>query len=117
MRLIACVCSFLAGLVLVAHIGIGNAVVSFLVSSYIWKLPANESVVTSIIIGGWTSLCPFLLHLLILRDVPIALWVMGLPGVYLGAMITPLVHEWMGIANVLSLFAVFLLLMDMIMVS
>mmetsp|Transcript_24434 Transcript_24434/g.51856 ORF Transcript_24434/g.51856 Transcript_24434/m.51856 type:complete len:395 (-) Transcript_24434:99-1283(-) len=116
-RFIASICSFLAGLILVAHIGIGNAVTSFLVSSFVWQLPAKQSVVTSIIIGGWTSLCPFLLHLYILQDVPIALWVMGLPGVYFGAMIAPLVHEWMGIANVLSIFVMFLLLMAAMMLS
>eukprot|EP00586_Coscinodiscus_wailesii_P015003 CAMPEP_0172506714 /NCGR_PEP_ID=MMETSP1066-20121228/197561_1 /TAXON_ID=671091 /ORGANISM="Coscinodiscus wailesii, Strain CCMP2513" /LENGTH=349 /DNA_ID=CAMNT_0013283863 /DNA_START=17 /DNA_END=1066 /DNA_ORIENTATION=- len=101
--------SFVAGLVLVSHIGIGNAMTTFLVCTFVWSLPAKSAVVTGILVGGWTSIMPFGIHLLIFRDVPIALWVMGLPGVYLGARIAPLVHERLGITNVLIAFIVFLL--------
>jgi len=116
-RIIACICSFLAGLILVAHIGIGNAVTTFLVSSFVWRLPPKSAVVTSIIVGGWTSFAPFLIHLLILKDVPIALWVMGLPGVYLGARMAPVVHERIGIVNVLAAFVLFLVATAVLMVS
>ena len=116
-RSIACVCSFIAGLVLVAHIGIGNAVTTFLVSSFVWRLPAKSAVVTSIIVGGWTSFVPFIIHLVILKDVPIALWVMGLPGVYVGAKIAPIVHERIGIVNVLAAFVLFLVITAVLMVS
>uniref|UniRef100_A0A7S4T0H4 Membrane transporter protein n=1 Tax=Ditylum brightwellii TaxID=49249 RepID=A0A7S4T0H4_9STRA len=107
-KILACCFSFLAGLILVPHIGIGNAMTTFLVCSFVWRLPAKPSVVTGILVGGWTSLVPFLLHLFVLQDIPIALWVMGLPGVYLGARIAPLVHEKLGITNVLIAFVVFL---------
>lgn len=115
--IIASTCSFLAGIILVAHIGIGNAMTTFLVSTYIWKLPPKSGIVVSIVVGGWTSVVPFLLHLVVLRDVPVGLWVMGLPGVYLGARIAPVVHEKMGIENVLMAFVLFLLGMAGLMVT
>mmetsp|Transcript_18307 Transcript_18307/g.42157 ORF Transcript_18307/g.42157 Transcript_18307/m.42157 type:complete len:411 (-) Transcript_18307:672-1904(-) len=107
-KVTASICSFLAGSILVAHIGIGNAMTTFLVASLVWKLPAKACVVTGIIVGGWTSALPFALHLLVVKDVPVALWVMGLPGVYLGARIAPLVHDRVGMPAVLTAFWVFL---------
>lgn len=116
-RYIASTCSFFSGLILVSHIGIGNALISFLVFTFLWKLPPKQAMVTAIVAGGWTSLCPFLIHLMILKDVPLNLWICGLPGVYLGAKIAPKVHEAIGIVNVLALFTIFLLLVAMLMVS
>jgi len=113
----ACCLSFLTGSILVSHIAIGNAMMTFLVCSFVWKLPAKTSVVTGIVVGGWTSAVPFGIHLLVLHDVPIALWVMGLPGVYLGALIAPLVHERLGIVNVLTAFCLFLLATSLIMIT
>jgi uncharacterized membrane protein YfcA len=109
-QLVASACSFLAGSILVSHIGIGNAMTTFLVGCFVWRLNAKSAVVTAILCGGWTSLVPFLLHWLVLQDddFPLALWVMGLPGVYLGARLAPLVHEQLGIDNVLVAFCVFL---------
>jgi uncharacterized membrane protein YfcA len=112
----ASACSFLTGSVLVSHIGIGNAMTTFLVGSFIWRLPAKTALVTGILCGGWTSVLPFLLHLFVFRDVPIALWVMGLPGVYVGAQLAPLVHELLGITTVLMAFCGFLVVTAIIMV-
>jgi len=112
------ICSFAAGLILVAHIGIGNAMTTFLVCTYIWKLPPKQCMVTGILCGGWTSVVPFLLHLFVLRDVPIALWVMGLPGVYFGAQIAPWFHEQLGgINNVLVAFCGFLIIMSLLLLT
>lgn len=116
-RIWACCCSFLAGSILVSHIAIGNAMTTFLVCSFVWRLPAKTSVVTGILVGGWTSAVPFAIHLIVLQDVPIALWVMGLPGVYLGARIAPLVHETLGIVNVLTAFCLYLLVTSLLMIS
>ena len=93
---VASVSSFLAGLVIVSHIGVGNAITTFLVCIWCWKVEAKTAMVTAIVAGGWTSIAPFLVHLLVLKDVPMALWVMVLPGVYLGARIAPLVHGAVG---------------------
>ena len=82
---------------------------TFLVALLVWNdLPAKACVVTGILVGGWTSIVPFLLHLFVIGDVPIALWVMGLPGVYLGARIAPLVHDKVGLSTILTAFCVFL---------
>ena len=116
-RYIASACSFFSGLILVSHIGIGNALISFLVFTFVWKLPPKQAMVTAIVAGGWTSLCPFLIHLLILKDVPLNLWICVLPGVYAGAKIAPRVHDAIGILNILALFVIFLLLVAVIMVS
>lgn len=114
-RLLASISSFLSGLVLVSHIGVGNALATFLVGVYIWRLPAKSAIVTGILCGGWTSICPFLLHLLVLKDVPISLWVMGLPGVYAGARIAPATHDLLGLGRVLGAFVVFLLVAGIVM--
>lgn len=114
--LLASLSSFCVGLILVPHIGIGNAMTTFLVCTFIWRLPAKKSVVTGILVGGWTSFLPFIMHLFLIRDVPMNLWVMGLPGVYLGARIAPLVHEGLGITRVLTAFVFFLLGTAMLMV-
>ena len=116
-RYVASACSFFSGLILVSHIGIGNALISFLVFTFSWKLPPKQAVVSAIVAGGWTSLCPFLIHLLILKDVPLNLWICVLPGVWMGAKIAPRVHVAIGIVNVLALFTIFLLLVAMLMVS
>ena len=115
-RVLASCFSFIAGLILVAHIGIGNAMTTFLVGNFVWRLNAKSAVVTGIICGGWTSLVPFLIHLIILRDVPIELWVMGLPGVFIGAKIAPTIHEKLGIVHVLSVFVIFLLITASLMI-
>lgn len=107
--LVATLSSAAAGTVLVPHIGIGNAMTTFLVCTFVWRLPAKTSVVTGILVGGWTSAVPFAIHLFVIGDVPLNLWVMGLPGVYIGAQIAPIVHEWLGIATVLTAFVIFLL--------
>ena len=72
--------------------------------------------VTAIVAGGWTSIVPFMLHLLVLNDVPMALWVMVLPGVYLGARVAPLVHGVVGLQNVLVAFATFLVATSVLMI-
>lgn len=116
-QLWACCSSFLAGFILVSHIAIGNAMTTFLVCSFVWRLPAKTSVVTGVLVGGWTSIVPFGIHLFILKDVPVALWVMGLPGVYLGANIAPMVHEHLGIVNVLTAFCLFLVATALLMIT
>lgn len=116
-RLWTILCSFLAGYILVGNIGIGNAMTTFLVASFVWKVPSSQqAVVTGILCGGWTSIVPCLLHMFILQDVPISLWIMGLPGVYLGARIAPKVHERIGIETVLMAFCFFLLVTSLLII-
>ena len=78
------VVSFLAGLVLVPHIGMGPALTTYLVLT-VMGYPAEKAVVTGVITGGWASVVPFAIHLFHYDDVPYRLWVMVLPGVFFGA--------------------------------
>ena len=102
--------SFLGGLVLVTNIGIGPALVTFfLLGGEYLGYSHKQAIVTGIITGGWVCVVPFLLHLLVLKDVPLTLWIMVLPGVWLGAKLAPGFFEWAGLTNVLYGFGVFLL--------
>ena len=101
--------SFLAGLILVPNIAIGPGMITYLML-ILMKFPPKAAMVTGVITGGWVCILPFLLHLVVLRDVPLRLWIMVIPGVYFGAMIAPFVHEYLGQNHINKAFAVFLLL-------
>lgn len=105
--------SFLGGLILVPNIGVGPAMITFLGLSLLGYDP-KRSIVTGIVTGGWVCIIPSLLHLFIFNDVPIKLWLMVLPGVYLGASIAPAVHDKVGIINVLGAFGIFLFLTSLL---
>jgi len=72
----------------------------------------KRCIVTGIVTGGWVCIIPSLLHLFVLNDVPIKLWLMVLPGVYVGASVAPAVHDKVGIINVLGAFGIFLFLAE-----
>jgi len=107
--------AFFAGLILVSNIGIGNALTTFFTLTLFYGVEAKRAMVTGIITGGWTSLVPFLIHLIWLQDVPITRWLMVLPGIYLGAKIAPKVHSILGLEQVLYIFGVFLIATSLLM--
>jgi uncharacterized membrane protein YfcA len=78
--------TFLGGVFLVPNIGIGPALTTYLILNS-FGFSTHSSVVTGIITGGWVCVLPFLIHVFYLRDVPYELWLMVIPGVYLGAMV------------------------------
>jgi uncharacterized membrane protein YfcA len=100
--------SFLAGLVLVPNIAIGPSLTTFL-GLVLLGFQEEEAMVTGIVVGGWASIVPFLLHMCYYRDVPWDLWLMVLPGVALGAWLAPKVQTFIGIENSLISFGAFLL--------
>jgi uncharacterized protein len=79
--------TFLGGVFLVPNIGIGPALTTYLILNY-FGFSTHSSVVTGIITGGWVCVLPFLIHVFYLQDVPYDLWLMVIPGVYIGAMVT-----------------------------
>lgn len=101
--------SFLAGIILVPNIAIGPGMITYLML-ILMKFPPKSAMVTGVITGGWVCVVPFLLHLIVIGDVPFKLWIMVIPGVYSGAMIAPLVHEYLGQSNINKAFSLFLLL-------
>ena len=98
--------SFLAGLVLVPNIAIGPGMLVFAFLS-LSGYRAQAAMVTGIVTGGWVCVVPFLLHVAA-GDVPYTLWVMVLPGVFVGSRYAPMVHDALGQNNMLVAFAVFL---------
>ena len=78
--------TFLGGIFLVPNIGIGPALTTYLILNY-FGYSTHSSVVTGIVTGGWVCVVPFLVHIFYLQDVPYSLWLMVIPGVYLGAMV------------------------------
>ena len=76
--------SFVAGGVLVPHIGIGPALTTY-IGLHLMGYPTKAAAITGIVTGGWVSIVPFLIHMFILRDVPYAMWLMVIPGIFVGA--------------------------------
>lgn len=76
--------SFLGGLFLVPHIGIGPALVTYVMLS-LFGYSEHQARVTGIITGGWVCIAPFLMNIFVFNDVPSQLWLMVLPGVFFGA--------------------------------
>lgn len=104
------VVSLLSGIVLVTNIGIGPALITFvLLGENYMGYTQKQAIVTGIITGGWVSVLPAAIHFL-RNDVPLNLWIMVLPGVYIGAHYAPAVYEKIGLQNVLLAFGVFLIL-------
>jgi uncharacterized membrane protein YfcA len=100
--------SFLAGLLLVPTIGVGPALTTF-IALELSGVSSQRAMVTGVVTGGWACLPTLLVHLLYYHDIPLQLWVMVLPGVYIGAKYAPRVHELVGITKILMAFAIFLL--------
>lgn len=76
--------SFLGGLILVPNIGIGPALLTYVMLA-IMGYPDQHALVTGIVTGGWVCIAPFALHIIMYNDIPWKLWIMVLPGVYYGA--------------------------------
>jgi uncharacterized membrane protein YfcA len=100
--------SFFAGLVLVPNIAIGPSLTTFL-GLVLLGFKEEEAMVTGIVVGGWASIIPFLIHIFWYEDVPWDKWLMVLPGVALGAWLAPKVKTFIGIENSLMIFGIFLL--------
>lgn len=76
--------SFLAGFILVPNIGIGPALTTYILLE-LYGYEAERAIVTGIITGGWVCILPFLIHWIEFGDIPWRMWIMVLPGVYIGA--------------------------------
>jgi uncharacterized protein len=95
--------TFLGGMFLVPNIGIGPALTTYLILNS-FGYSTQSSVVTGIITGGWVCVLPFLIHILYLQDVPYEMWLMVIPGVYLGAMVCHLLSSPLLSSLLLNLF-------------
>jgi uncharacterized membrane protein YfcA len=78
--------SFLGGLILVPNIGIGPALITYFMLVLL-GYKEQRAIVTGIVTGGWVCIVPFLIHIY-RNNVPYALWVLVLPGVFYGAKVS-----------------------------
>jgi uncharacterized membrane protein YfcA len=104
--MVVCMVSFLGGLILVPNIGIGPGLVTYF-ELVLLGYEEQHAIVTGIVTGGWVCVVPFLVHIYE-DDVPYALWVLVLPGVFFGAKYSPHLVEWVGEKTVMSFFSIFL---------
>jgi len=112
------VVSLLAGLILVPNIGFGPALTTFIMLAMMGgKYTTKQAVVTGIVTGGWVSVIPFIIRLTYFKDVPFHLWIMVLPGVFMGARLAPIAHDHFGIEKILFGFSVFLVGSALVMVT
>lgn len=95
---------------LVGYIGAGIDALLFFVLTSRFKINAHQTTVTSIVTMGLTAMVPFGIHLFILRDVPIDLWLMVLPGILVGARLGPWLNQKMGSKRILIGFATLLII-------
>mmetsp|Transcript_18153 Transcript_18153/g.26412 ORF Transcript_18153/g.26412 Transcript_18153/m.26412 type:complete len:165 (+) Transcript_18153:514-1008(+) len=101
--------SFVGGLI-TGWIGIGIEKVLFMMLTSYDRCNINRACITSISIVGWISMFAFFVHLLILQDIPMMIWLCGLGGVHVGAMVGPELNKLIGPRNVMIIFVVFLII-------
>jgi uncharacterized membrane protein YfcA len=96
----------LGGFIFVPNIGIGPALFTY-VTLALLGYEETAAMVTGIITGGWVCALPFVWNV-VYFTVPYQLWVMTLPGVYLGAKFAPHAIEYVGVQRVMTAFSIFL---------
>ena len=105
------------GGLLVGYIGAGIDALLFFVLTSRFKIDTHQATVTSIITMGLTAMIPFCVHLFILGDVPINLWLMVLPGILIGARIGPWLNKTLGSKRILIVFALLLIIEFLMTIS
>jgi uncharacterized membrane protein YfcA len=100
----------LIGGLFVGYIGAGIDALLFLILTSLFKVDSHQATVTSIVAMGLTAMVPFGVHLFIIGDVPVHLWLMVLPGILIGARIGPWLNRALGSRRILVGFASLLLI-------
>lgn len=85
-RWLIIIISFLEGIVITPNIGIGPALITYFLL-VLCGYKEQRAMVTGIVTGGWVCAIPFVVNIS-RNDVPYALWVMVLPGVFYGAKVS-----------------------------
>eukprot|EP01124_Arcella_intermedia_P017191 TRINITY_DN23989_c0_g1_i1.p1 TRINITY_DN23989_c0_g1~~TRINITY_DN23989_c0_g1_i1.p1 ORF type:complete len:375 (+),score=80.60 TRINITY_DN23989_c0_g1_i1:161-1126(+) len=99
---------FIGGL-LMGWISVGIDVAVFFALTAYWGVDSRRATVTSVLVGGWSSFLPLLIHICYFKDVPYALWLMVVGGSMFGAKIGPLINKIFGKTIILILFVVLLI--------
>jgi uncharacterized membrane protein YfcA len=91
----------LIGGLFVGYIGAGIDALLFFVLTSRFKVDSHQATVTSIVTMGLTAMVPFGVHLFVIGDVPVNLWLMVLPGILMGARIGPWLNKTLGKRRIL----------------
>ena len=100
--------SFMGGLVFGSNLGMGPSLLTF-ICLQILGYPAQACMVTSIITGGINCWAPFFIHAAVLYNIPShvwTMWIMTLPGTFVGAYFAPKLREFVGQSRMLAVFGV-----------
>jgi len=71
----------------VPNIGVGPALTTYVLLE-LYGYEAEQAIVTGIITGGWVCILPFIIHWVDIGDVPWKMWIMVLPGVFIGSKVS-----------------------------
>ena len=110
------ICCFVDGWVLVANLGVGNSLTSFLVLVVLAGVDTQSALVTGIVTGGWTAMVAFAVQVH-KGNLLLPLWLMGLPGTYVGASVAPAVNKALGPQRVQLFFGIFLCISAAVLIS
>ena len=114
--LLVSLCCFIDGWVLVANLGVGNSLTSFLVLVVLAGVDTQSALVTGIVTGGWTTMVALAIQVH-RGNLVLPLWLMGLPGTYGGASVAPMVNKALGPQRVQLFFGVFLCISAAVLLS
>eukprot|EP01125_Pyxidicula_operculata_P022301 TRINITY_DN9040_c0_g1_i1.p1 TRINITY_DN9040_c0_g1~~TRINITY_DN9040_c0_g1_i1.p1 ORF type:complete len:347 (+),score=44.10 TRINITY_DN9040_c0_g1_i1:32-1072(+) len=103
----------LLGGIISGYIGVGTDMIIFAVLSAVYKVDSRKATATSVLVMGWTSVFPALIHLFYFQDVPVNLWLMAIGGSILGARFGVLIYKLLGRRKMTILFA-FILVIEVI---
>jgi uncharacterized membrane protein YfcA len=90
------VVSFFTGYLLVANIGVGIVVVSFLCLTVFVGYDPLRCIPTSVICGGWSAAFSVILNAYFLNQLPLMRVLLTVPGTFVGAMTAPPMARWIG---------------------
>lgn len=98
---------FIGGMML-GWISVGIDTFIFFVLTAVYKVDSRKATVTSILVIGWTSVVPLIVHMAYFKDVPYVLWLMVSGGSILGARLGPLINKLVGRKVMMILFVIML---------
>jgi hypothetical protein len=81
--------SFNTGYFFVANVGAGMGFTTFFALSVFLGVETKRALPTAIVIGGWTSLAPFVLNFFLLEAAPYVRLLMIVPGLWFGGILAP----------------------------
>eukprot|EP01130_Rhizamoeba_saxonica_P017176 TRINITY_DN8210_c0_g1_i2.p1 TRINITY_DN8210_c0_g1~~TRINITY_DN8210_c0_g1_i2.p1 ORF type:complete len:256 (+),score=33.02 TRINITY_DN8210_c0_g1_i2:231-998(+) len=98
----------LFGGIVVGYIGVGIDMIIFTVLNALFQVDSRKSTGTSILVMGWTSVVPALVHILHYKDMIYPVWIMIVGGTVIGARLGTLMNNVFGKRRIIILFCLLL---------